>query len=134
MLTDEQQAFLEKARGAAMITLRRDGTPHAVRVGIALIDGKIWSSGLPGRLRTRFVRRDPRCTVFVWEQGYGFLTVEGKVTVLEGPDAPDQSIRQMVLFSLHLSWLTRMTVPLVIMGHLQMALVESFGSTSHLAP
>jgi hypothetical protein len=29
----------------------------------------------------------------VWEQGYGFLTVEGKIKLLEGPDAPDQSIR-----------------------------------------
>ena len=92
-LDEQQRAFLEKARGAAMITLRRDGTPHAVRVGIALVDGTIWSSGVPGRLRTAFVRRDPRATFFVWEAGFGFLTVEGKVSILEGPDAPDQSIR-----------------------------------------
>lgn len=92
-LTVEQRAFLEKARGAAMVTLRRDGTPHAVRVGFALIDGKIWSSGVPGRLRTRFVRRDPRAAFFVWEEGYGFLTVEGRVKVLEGPEVPDLSIR-----------------------------------------
>jgi len=25
--------------------------------------------------------------------GYGFLTLEGRVTVLEGPEAPDQSVR-----------------------------------------
>ena len=92
-LTDQQRAFLAKAAGAAMITLKRDGTPHAVRVGIALIDGKIWSSGVPGRLRTRFVRRDPRCAFFVWGQGHGFLTLEGRVRVLEGPEAPDQSVR-----------------------------------------
>ena len=90
---EQQRAFLEKSRGAAMITLRRDGTPHAVRVGIALVDGQIWSSGTQGRLRTRLLRRDPRCTLFVFESGYGFLTVEGRVTILDGPDAPDQSVR-----------------------------------------
>lgn len=92
-LTDEQRAFLDKSHGAAMVTLRRDGSPHTVRVGVALIDGKIWSSGVPGRLRTRSLRRDPRCTFFVFESGYGFLTLEGRVKILEGPDAPDLSIR-----------------------------------------
>src|ERR1041385_986389 len=92
-LNDAQRTFLEKARGAAMVTLRRDGTPHAVRVGIALIDGAIWSSGVPDRVRTRSLRRDPRCTMFVWGQGFGYLTLEGRVTILEGPDAPDQRVR-----------------------------------------
>jgi PPOX class probable F420-dependent enzyme len=92
-LNDQQRAFLEKNHGAAMVTLRRDGSPHAVRVGVALIDGSIWSSGVPGRLRTHFLRRDPRCTIFVFESGYGFLTLEGRVTILDGPDAPELSVR-----------------------------------------
>src|SRR5947209_13130471 len=92
-LTERQRAFLEQNHSAAMITLRRDGAPHAVRVGIALVDGKLWSSGLPDRVRTRHLRRDPRCTVFVFGQGYGYLTVEGHVTILEGAEAPAQSVR-----------------------------------------
>ena len=76
-----------------MITLRPDGTAHAVRVGVALVDGKPWSSGRPDRLRTRFLRRDPRCTFFVFESGFGFLSLEGSVTILDGPDAPLQSVR-----------------------------------------
>ena len=92
-LNEEQRLFLDQARLAAMITLRRNGSPHAVRVGIALIDGKIWSSGVPDRVRTRHVRRDPRCTFIVFGSGYGYLTLEGQVTVLDGPDAPDQSVR-----------------------------------------
>src|SRR3954451_23188671 len=92
-LSDEQRTFLEQNRSAAMVTLRRDGSPHAVRVGIALIDGKVWSSGAPDRVRTRFLRRDPRCTVFVVGSGYGYLTMEGRVTILDGPDAPDRSVR-----------------------------------------
>jgi PPOX class probable F420-dependent enzyme len=92
-LSDEQRTFLEQNRSAAMVTLRRDGSPHAVRVGIALIDGKVWSSGLPNRVRTRHLRRDPRCTFFVFGSGSEYLTIEGRVTILEGPDAPDLSVR-----------------------------------------
>jgi len=31
-LSPEQRAFLEANRGAVMVTLRRDGTPHAAEV------------------------------------------------------------------------------------------------------
>jgi PPOX class probable F420-dependent enzyme len=91
--SDKQRAFLDTNHAAAMITLRADGTPHAVRVGIALVDGKLWSSGVPERLRTRQLRRDPRATLFVFEQGYGYLTVESRVTILDGPDAAEHNLR-----------------------------------------
>lgn len=41
-------AFLEKNHAAAMTTLRADGTPHTVRVGVALVDGKVWISATQG--------------------------------------------------------------------------------------
>jgi hypothetical protein len=41
--SDKERAFLDKTHSAAMITLRADGTPHAVRVGVALVDDKLWS-------------------------------------------------------------------------------------------
>jgi PPOX class probable F420-dependent enzyme len=91
--SDEQLKFLEDIRGAAMITLRSDGMPHAVRIGVALVDGKLWSSGVPSRARTTHLRRDPRATVFTWSPQYGYLTVESTVRILEGPDAPTQSVR-----------------------------------------
>lgn len=93
-MTQEQKAFLEKNRAAAMITLRRDGTPVAVRVGVVLVDGKLWSSGTRDRVRTRWLRRDPRSTLFVYDPaGYGYLNIEARVTILEGPDVPEQSVR-----------------------------------------
>src|SRR5690348_11511737 len=93
-LSEQQRGFLDKARGAAMITLRGDGTPVAVRVGIALVDGKLWSSGTKDRARTRWLRRDPRSTLFVYDPtGFGFLNIESRVRILEGPDAPEQSLR-----------------------------------------
>ncbi|HLF70864.1 MAG TPA: pyridoxamine 5'-phosphate oxidase family protein [Dehalococcoidia bacterium] len=93
-MDDKAQAFLERNRSAAMITLRKDGTPHVARVAIILVDGKIWSSGTHARLRTKHLRRDPRCSLFVFEDGNaGFLGLETEVTILDGPDAPDLNLR-----------------------------------------
>lgn len=75
-----------------MITLRADGMPHVVRIGVALVDGKLWSSGTQARVRTRHLRRDPRCTLFVFDQQYGYLAIESTVRLLEGPDVPELSV------------------------------------------
>jgi len=92
-LTDQHRAFLDQHHSAAMVTLRADGTPHAVRVGVALVDGKLWSSGTQHRLRTAHLRRDPRSTVFVFDPAWRYLTLEAIVTILHGPDAPQQNLR-----------------------------------------
>ncbi|MEX2227038.1 MAG: pyridoxamine 5'-phosphate oxidase family protein [Dehalococcoidia bacterium] len=86
------QAFVERNRSAAMTTLRADGTPHTVRVGIAVVDGKIWSSSTQARARTRHLRLDPRSTLFVFDSAWAYLTLECRVTLLEGSDVPEQSV------------------------------------------
>ncbi len=96
-LTENQLAFLENNRSAAMITIAKDGTPRAVRVGVALVAGKLWSSGTQDRVRTARLRRDPRCTLFVFDKQYAFLTLETTVTILDGPDAPELNLRLMRL-------------------------------------
>ena len=90
--------FLERNRGAAMITLRHDGTAHAVRIGIGLVDGKIWSSGTESRLRTRHLRRDPRSTLFVFDAGHRYASLECRVNILDGPDAPELNLRLFQVF------------------------------------
>lgn len=92
-LKDEHRAFLDAHHAAAMITRRADGAPHAVRVGVALVNGQLWSSGTQDRVRTGYLRRDPRCTVFVFDPTWRYLTLEAVVTILEGPDAPQQNLR-----------------------------------------
>ena len=92
-LSADQQRFLDEHRSAAMITTGRDGWPKAVRVGITVIDGKIWSSGTADRARTSRLHEDPRCTLFVFGDGFGYLTLETNVTILDGPDVPQQSVR-----------------------------------------
>jgi PPOX class probable F420-dependent enzyme len=92
-MDDKVRQFLEKNHAAAMVTLKKDGTPHAVRVSIALVNGKLWSSGTQTRMRTKYLRRDPRCTLCVFEQhGGGWLGLETRVAILEGPDAPVQNL------------------------------------------
>jgi PPOX class probable F420-dependent enzyme len=93
MMDNRMKAFLERQHSAAMTTLRPDGTPHAVRVGVALIDGKLWSSGTQTRARTKFLRRDPRSTLFVFDSEFRWLSLECTVKILEGPDAPELSLR-----------------------------------------
>ena len=90
---DKQREFLETNHRAAMITLRADGAPHAVRIGVALVDGKLWSSGTQQRARTGYVRRDPRATLFVFDQQYGYLSIDGTVTLIEGAEVPAASVK-----------------------------------------
>lgn len=92
-LSEREREFLEQHRSAAMATLREDGSPHVVRVGVALVDGRIWSSGTKARARTRHLRRDPRATLFVFDERWRGLSLDSTVTILEGRDAPEQSLR-----------------------------------------
>ena len=92
-MDDAALAFLETHHSAAMTTLRSDGSTHSVRVGVAVVDGKIWSSGTQARLRTRHLRRDPRSTLFVFDNEWRWLTAECRVNILDGADAPQQSLR-----------------------------------------
>jgi PPOX class probable F420-dependent enzyme len=92
-LSSAQLAFLEANHTAAMITLRADGTPHVARMAVGLVDGRLWSSGVPSRVRTRHLRRDPRCTLFVFDTRYSWLALETTVTILDGPDAAEMNLR-----------------------------------------
>lgn len=92
-LTAEQSAFLAANRTAAMITIGKDGRPKPIRIAYQVVDGRIWSSGTDSRVRTKRLREDPRCTLFVWEPQYHFLVLETTVTILDGSEAPDLNLR-----------------------------------------
>src|SRR5436309_24506 len=97
-MDEKAREFLERNHAAAMITLKRDGMPHVARMGVALIDGKLWGSGKRSRVRTTNIRRDPRSTLFVYDvsdpsNAWRWLALETAVTILEGPEAPELSLR-----------------------------------------
>jgi PPOX class probable F420-dependent enzyme len=91
---DRVRAFIEKNHHAVMTTLKKDGTPHVAMIAVGIVDGKLWSSGTETRVRTKHVRRDPRCTLMVLVRGnaYEWVGLETEVTVLDGEDAPQQNL------------------------------------------
>jgi PPOX class probable F420-dependent enzyme len=74
-----------------MTTLKADGTPHVARIGVGLVDGKLWSSGTLDRARTKHVRRDPRSTLFVWDtkNGQAWMGLETVVTIRQDDPVED---------------------------------------------
>lgn len=92
-LSDNDREYLATNQSAAMITAGGDGRPKVARVAVALVDGRLWSSGTADRARTKRLRRDPRCTLFVFDSGWGWLTMETTVRLLDGPDAADLNLR-----------------------------------------
>ena len=92
-LGPEDQRFLEANHSAAMITVGSDGLARAARVGVVVLDGRILSSGTQARARTKRLRDDPRCTLYVHDESFGYLTLETTVTILDGPDVPALSLR-----------------------------------------
>ena len=109
-LSTKDLSFLEQNHSAAMITIAKSGVPKIARVGVAVVSGQLWSSGTQDRARTKRLRRDPRCSVFVWDTGFSWLALETLVTILEGPDVPDQSVR------LFRTMMGRQTGPLIWNG------------------
>jgi PPOX class probable F420-dependent enzyme len=77
-----------------MATIKKDGQPHVARISCGLVDGKLWSSGGQTRARTRFLRRDPRATLFVFggSDAQAWMGLECRVNILDGPDAVDQNL------------------------------------------
>jgi hypothetical protein len=92
-LTDEDLSFLATHHSAAMITVAATGVAKPTRVSIALVDGKLWSSGTQSRVRTKRLRSDPRCTLFVFDPDSAWRGLETTVTILDGPDAPQLNLR-----------------------------------------
>lgn len=91
-LTAKQIGFLADNHSAGMVTVGDDGMPKIVRVGVALVDGKLQSSSRGGSVRARRLRRDPHCTLFVFDSRFSYLTLEATVAIIEQPDSVDASV------------------------------------------
>lgn len=94
-MDDKVREFLEDNHDAVMTTVKKDGMPHVARIGVGLVDGKLWSSGTQTRVRTKHLRRDPRCALMVLDSStrYRWLGLECRVTILDGDDAPELNLK-----------------------------------------
>lgn len=81
--------FVTMHPDAAMITLRDNGTPHMARIEICVVDGRLRATGAPTLVRTRNLRRDPRCSLFVFGPHPLWLGLETEATIVEGEVGDD---------------------------------------------
>lgn len=86
-LTDQESEFIRQNTSAAMTTIGPDGLPRSVRVSVGLVEGELLSSGTADRVRTRRLRQDPRCSLFVFGGEWQWLTLETRVTILDGEES-----------------------------------------------
>jgi hypothetical protein len=92
-MDERLKTFIDRNPDAAVITLRRDGSAHMARIEVAVVDGRLWSSGSPASVRTRNLQRDPRCSLFVFGPHPDWAGLETEVTMLDGPDAAYHHVR-----------------------------------------
>ncbi len=94
-MDDKVRDFLEEHHDAVMTTTKKDGMPHVARIGVGLVDGKLWSSGTQTRVRTKHLRRDPRSALMVLDSSnrYRWLGLECDVRILDGRDAPQLNLK-----------------------------------------
>ncbi|MFF8833314.1 PPOX class F420-dependent oxidoreductase [Streptomyces sp. NPDC015131] len=83
-LPDEAVAMLSKPNPATITTLRSDGQPVSTATWYLWDDGRILVNMDEGRKRLQHVRRDPRVTLTVLDEGnwYTHLSIVGRVAEL----------------------------------------------------
>jgi PPOX class probable F420-dependent enzyme len=93
-MDEDVSEFLTNNHAAVMATINPDGSPHVARVGVGIVDGKLWSSGTRTRVRTRNLARDDRAALAVLDSrnNFGWLGIQARVIVHDGFDAPEKNL------------------------------------------
>jgi PPOX class probable F420-dependent enzyme len=87
---EEAREFIRKNHRAVLSTFRRDGTPQLSPVAADVDpDGMVVVSSRETAMKTKNLRRDPRATLCVLNDGfYGpWITVDGRAAVVSLPEA-----------------------------------------------
>ena len=89
-LHDEDVELLTGKNFAHVAVIRPDGTPHVTVTWIDAADGSVLVNTAVGRVKDRYVRRDPRVSVSLHdeEDPYRWLRIDGVVEgFVTGPEA-----------------------------------------------
>lgn len=92
-LSEAERRFVAAHPHAAMITVDGNNRPKAVKMEAAVVDGCLQSASHADKVRTRRLRRDPRCTLYFADEDYRWLSVEADVEIVAGTDAPPRLLR-----------------------------------------
>lgn len=91
----EARAFLRDNHRAVLATFRRDGMPQLSPVAVAVDDdGYAVISSRETAMKTKNIRRDPRVSLCVMNDGFfgAWAQVEGTATVVSLPDAMEMLV------------------------------------------
>lgn len=93
--TEELLAFWRERHLCTVTSLRADGTPHVVPMGVAL-DGDprvAWAITSRSSQKVANLRRNPAIAVCQVDRAR-WSTIEGRAEVLEDPDSVAEAVRQ----------------------------------------
>lgn len=88
-LTDAQKELLQKPNYGVLGTVRPDGTPQLTTVWVDAEDGYVLVNTAEGRAKERYVRRDPRVSLYVRDENdpYKWVSITGPAELVsEGAD------------------------------------------------
>jgi PPOX class probable F420-dependent enzyme len=93
-LTEPAYELLHGKNFAHVAVLRPDGSPHVTVTWIDAAEGYVLVNTAVGRVKDRYVRRDPRVAVTVHEEGNGYrwLRVDGLVAEFVTGEEADRHI------------------------------------------
>jgi PPOX class probable F420-dependent enzyme len=89
MTPEEQTAFLQQARKAALATLDQHGFPHIVAMGFVVLDGVIYMTSYAKAQKVLNARRNPKVSVMI-ETGTEYaefrgVMIRGQCEVIDDP-------------------------------------------------
>ena len=93
-LSEKARAFLNEKRFAVLATLNRDGSVQQTTMWYLLEGDTIVMNTKAGRLKDRNIRREPRISICV-EDGYNYLTISGKVEIIDDPEITQRDIQRL---------------------------------------
>jgi PPOX class probable F420-dependent enzyme len=93
-LADTDLQILHGTNFAHVAVIRPDGSPHVTVTWIDAADGHVLVNSAVGRVKDRYLRRDPRVAVTVHEQTnpYRWLRIDGAVAEFVTGDEAERHI------------------------------------------
>lgn len=83
-------AFASDHSRGVLLTIKRDGLPHATNIAYATLDGAVHVSVTDDRVKTANVRRDPRAALHVSSSNFwNWVVLEGEARLTEVTTDPD---------------------------------------------
>jgi PPOX class probable F420-dependent enzyme len=94
-LTDGARKFLQERRFAVLGTINKDGSPHLTTMWYLLEGDTIVMNTKVGRLKEQNIRRDPRVSICVEDEGY--ITISGSVEIIDDPQTAQHDIYRLAV-------------------------------------